>query len=84
MRLGRALCGASSFGAGRRRACDAGQDGGWACVQGMAEEHLEEKSSMRASVSFVDLLNDHLCRACDEVVGRVRLVVVEIAQLGRF
>jgi len=38
---------------------------------------------MSAVVFFVDLLNDHLCRACDEVVPRIRLVVVETAQMGR-
>ena len=37
----------------------------------------------RAGAFYVDLLNDHVWRACDDVVVRVRLVVGEIAQMDR-
>ena len=83
MHLGRALCGASNFGAGPRRARGARRDGGWACVQEVADEHSEEKSSAPAAICYVDLLNDHLCRACDEVVPEIRLVLPEMVQIGR-
>ena len=83
MHLDRALCGASNFGAGRRRARDAGRDGGWACVQSVAEEHGGGVFSTPADTFYVDLLNDHVCRANDEGGYSLRLVVEEIAQMGR-
>ena len=81
--LGRALCGASNFGAGPRRARGARRDGVWACAQGVAAEHEGCAFSTPAGTCYVDLLNDHLWRACDEVVPEIRLVVPEMVQIGR-
>ena len=49
----------------------------------MADEHGAGIFSTPAGTSYVDLLNDHLWRGYDEVVPEFRLVVPEIAQMGR-
>ena len=47
----------------------------------MAEELDAGVFSTPAGTFYVDLLNDHLWRGYDEVVVRLRLVVVELAQM---
>ena len=49
----------------------------------MAEEHVARVFSIPAGTFYVDLLNDDLWRAYDDVVLHIRLVVPEIAQMDR-